>query len=415
MYGLDFELLVTFATVAILMGIFAIRAKVWPSASLFIKATPEAVFKLVDLVDGKNENWGQVKVTSQLVDTEKGIFKKTFTSTMANGALRSVDALFSIRERIANQKIVIARAGLAGKALHNELLSQAFLVTPESDGCRLKITYEWGPRPLIAQLIARADLWGGIFRIRGLAEKGHPVEWPYAVITIVMSLVTALLSVWAFALFLSWTWAFLLVFALFIHELGHLISYRMMGQPWGRMIFLPFLGAVAMPRFPFESQGQMVFAALMGPGFSLLLATGCLMGMYYLEHFNPALAFLGWITCILNIFNLLPAEPLDGGIALRSVLGRYMGRSANFGLMAVGIVIAGIGLITSKALLTAFGAVAIVLNIKRRTIDVGMAPLTFMQFVLTLLFYANILIFYVVLYYNAFDQAFHVLENSLKP
>ena len=68
----------------------------------------------------------------------------------------------------------------------------------------------------------------------------------------------------------GWPIALLLVAALLVHEFGHLFAYRLeIGQPWGRMVFLPFLGAIAVPRLGFATQGQIVFAAIMGPAFSV--------------------------------------------------------------------------------------------------------------------------------------------------
>jgi Zn-dependent protease len=411
---LSLEVIVAIVSSLLLMGLFALRTKVTPKASLLIRATPEAVFKLIDIADGKKEDWGQIQITTDLIDSAKGIYKKTYRSTMSNGTVRSVNALFSIRERFASQKLVVDRAGLEGRPTNNELLRQTFQVTPQPDGSRLHITYEWGPRPLIAHLFARADLWGGIFRLRGLAEKGVPVEWPYAAITAAMSLFTGFLSLWAFAIFIGWTWSAIVIFSLFIHEIGHLISYRIMGQPWGRIIFLPFLGALAMPRFSFESQGQMVFAALMGPGFSLLLAVACMLSLLVSGDINPYVAGLGWITCLLNIFNLLPAEPLDGGIALRTIFARYFGNSARYALMAVGIVIVGFGILTSKIMLIMFGGIAIFMNLKPRKIDSGLISLTRMQLVLSLLFYTNLVAFYVILYEGVFSAGFTMIENSIK-
>jgi Zn-dependent protease len=395
----------------ILMALFALRMKVLPRASLYINARPETVFKLIDLYDGKLEDWGRVKISSDLIDAGQGIFKKTYHTTLSSGVKKTVYALFSIRERKADERLEIVREGLVGKSLNNELLSQSFQITQEGQGCRLSVQYEWGPRPIIAQLVGRADLWGGIFRLRGLAERGVAMEWPYALITIGVSVVTGILSLVTFALLMGWTMSALLVFALFIHELGHLLAYRMMGQPWGRMIFLPFLGAIAMPRFPFDTQGQMVFAALMGPGFSILLALACAVQLFLGGEVSPIVASLGWVACLLNIFNLLPAEPLDGGIALRSVLGRYMGKAARFGLMGVGVLLVVIGFALTQILLVVFGVLAIVFNIRQRTIDAGLAPLMRTQVVLAFVCYVNMVAVYSTLM-QFYGPLLKQLQNS---
>jgi Zn-dependent protease len=366
-----------------LMALLGLRAKVWPKASVLIRATPEKVFDLIDLAHNKREDWGRTLTHTELVDAARGLFKKSYTTTLTNGSAKSFSALFSIRSRLKPANLVIQREGLEGRSLNNELLSQHYVITPDGENCRLTVTYEWGPRPLIAQLVARADLWGGAYRLKGLAETGHPVEWPYQLISAGVAVLTGALSLAAFSVVMGWRAAAMLTFALFIHELGHLLAYRLMGQPWGRMIFLPFLGAMAIPRLPFESQGQSVFAALMGPGFSIGLAILCASHILLGGDINRNLALLGLITTALNIFNLIPLEPLDGGVALRSVLTRYMGSAARFGLMAIGLMLAAVGFFLSQIILVIFGGIAILFNIRERKIDVGLTPLTRLQVVIT--------------------------------
>ncbi len=366
-----------------LMALLGLRTKVWPRASVFVKATPQAVFSLIDMSHGKREDWGRTQILTELNEPARGIFKKTYTTTLTTGAAKSFSALFSVRKREAPLHLEIQREGLEGQSLNNELLSQTYKVIPQEGGCKLVTIYEWGPRPLIAQLVARADLWGGAFRIKGLAETGKPVEWPYQLISAGVAVATGALSMAAFAVVLGWHAAAMLIFALFVHELGHLLAYRLMGQPWGRMIFLPFLGAIALPRLPFDSQGQSVFSALMGPGFSILLAILCASHILLGGEIDRNLALLGLITTALNIFNLIPVEPLDGGVALRSVLAKYMGKSARFGLMAVGLVLAAVGLLQSQILLVIFGGISVLFNLKDRTIDAGLIPLSRLQVVIT--------------------------------
>jgi Zn-dependent protease len=172
----------------------------------------------------------------------------------------------------------------------------------------------------------------------------------------------------------------------------------MMGQPWGRMIFLPFLGAIAMPRLPFESQGQTVFAALMGPGLSAILSIACAIWMLLVTPIVPFPIILGLVTVLLNIFNLLPVEPLDGGIALRSVLSKLLGKHARFGLMAVGAIIAATGLLIGQVLLVIFGGIAILANVKDRTIDAGLKPLSTLQVAISFVSYVTMVSAYVTMY-----------------
>jgi Zn-dependent protease/uncharacterized protein YndB with AHSA1/START domain len=382
----------------VLLALLGLRHRVTPKVNLFIRAPRQKVFDIIDLTDGKSDRWGSTTVNATLVDAAARIYRKTYTTTLTTGAQQKGEALFSIDERVPPQLLVLRREGLEGRPTTNELLVQQYTLEEEAGGTRLSMTYEWGSRPLLAQVLARADLWGGIFRIKGLAETGKPDEKPYLMISAGVALVTGLVSMGAFGLLLGWRAALMLVIALFVHEFGHLLAYRLMGQPWGRMIFLPFLGAVALPRLPFHSQGQSVFAALMGPGFSTILALLCLIPAMLGDEPNPYVALFGLIVVGLNIFNLLPAEPLDGGVALRSVLGRVMGSGARFGLMFVGLLIGGVGFLMHQFVLILFGGIAILANIRQRRIDVGLVPLSRLQIVITFFAYVSMTAAYMTLF-----------------
>jgi Zn-dependent protease len=389
----------------LLMAFLGLRAKVWPKACVFIKADAATIFNLLDMQDGKREDWGRTVVETTALDAQQNRFRKTYTTTLTTGTSKSFSALFSIRKRQPGVHLEIQREGLEGRSLNNELLSQTYHITPEADGARLRMIYEWGPRPFMAQMMARADLWGGIYRIKGLAETGVPNDRPFQIITAMIAIVTGAISMAAFAVMLDWWIAGLLIFALFFHEMGHLIAYRLMGQPWGRMIFLPFLGAIAVPRLAYDSQGQAVFAALMGPGFSIVLAIVCAGHLLLGGEINHTLAWLGLITTGLNIFNLLPVEPLDGGVALRSVLTRMMGAKARYGLIATGIAIIGAGYAMDQILIMVFGGIAILFNIKVRTIDAGLVPLSRLQILITFFGYVSLVTAYFTMLRYYYDVA----------
>jgi Zn-dependent protease len=369
------ELPITLALLALL----GLRSRIHPKTSIFIKATPAKVWALIDVFHGKTDNWGRVKVLTELFDEATQTYLMTYTTSMANGSSRPFQAKFRIAERVAEEKLVLKRVGLEGKSENNELLEISHKIAVENDGSRLSTSYLWGSRPLTAQLLARADLWGGAYRLKGMAETGVPNNRPFFWISLGVAFITGLISLGAFGLSLGLPIALVLVFALFVHEFGHLLAFRLMGQPWGRMIFLPFIGAIAVPRLPYQSQGQSVFAALMGPGFSAILAVACLLPYYWGWQDARFYAAVGEITAGLNLANMIPAEPLDGGIALRSVLTRIVGKYASYALMAVGLVIAIFGFAFNQIILVLFGALAVLANLKIRKIDSGLVPLSTLQ------------------------------------
>jgi Zn-dependent protease len=369
------ELPITLALLALL----GLRSRIQPKTSIYIKTAPAKIWALIDVFHGKTDNWGRVKILTELFDEATQTYLMTYTTSMTNGSSTPFQAKFRIAERVPEEKLVLKRVGLEGKSENNELLEIRHQIATEKDGARLSTSYLWGSRPLTAQLLARADLWGGAYRLKGLAETGVPNNKPFFWISLGVAFVTGLISLGAFGLSLGLPIALVLVFALFVHEFGHLLAFRLMGQPWGRMIFLPFIGAIAVPRLPYQSQGQSVFAALMGPGFSAILAVACLLPYYWGWQDAPFYAAVGEITAGLNLANMIPAEPLDGGIALRSVLTRIVGKYASYALLGIGLVIALFGFAFSQIILVLFGALAVLANLKIRKIDTGLVPLSTLQ------------------------------------
>jgi Zn-dependent protease len=378
----------------LLLALMGLRKTVTPRASIIVKAPIYRVFALLDPYDGKIQNWNRTRVTSELVDAASQTYRMTYATTLSTGSTQRSEALFRVSERREPHYLELRREGLEGKSHNNELLKITVDTAEEADGTRLKLVYYWGSRPFIAQILARADLWGGIYRLKGLAETGKPDETTHMLISLGVSIVTGFLTLVAFGAMTGWLVAGLLVAALFIHEFGHLLAYRLIGQPWGRLVFLPFLGAIAVPRLAYESQGQAVFSALMGPGLSAPIAFGIVFAITHGWIMSDWLIKLALVMTALNLFNLLPVEPLDGGVALRSVLANLMGRYARFGLMLIGAIIVGGGLYFQQVVLLVFGGISILANVRPRIIDLGLAPLSFLQVAISAFSYMAIVTAY---------------------
>jgi Zn-dependent protease len=120
-----------------------------------------------------------------------------------------------------------------------------------------------------------------------------------------------LVSVAAYALLWGWRFAVGFVVLLFVHEMGHALEAKRQGLPVSAPLFIPFLGAViAMKKMPHDVWREAQIA-IAGPivgslGAALTWAIGEAIGSELLV----ALAFTGFF---LNLFNLAPISPLDGG------------------------------------------------------------------------------------------------------
>ncbi|MBE0500825.1 MAG: site-2 protease family protein, partial [Desulfuromonadales bacterium] len=123
--------------------------------------------------------------------------------------------------------------------------------------------------------------------------------------------ITMLISIWAYAVFWGWPFAVGFVALLFIHEMGHVIALRMMGIKATAPMFIPFMGAViGMKQLPKNAFDEAVMA-YGGPLLGTIGAIGC-AGAGYLTG-NPFWFALAMTGFLLNLFNLLPISPLDGG------------------------------------------------------------------------------------------------------
>jgi Zn-dependent protease len=118
-------------------------------------------------------------------------------------------------------------------------------------------------------------------------------------------------SVAAYASIWGWKFALGFVLLIFVHEMGHVVVLRARGIKASWPVFLPFLGAfVSMQSVP-RSVYEEAESALAGP----VAGTIGALAVGYVAHldgsdFLRSLAFTG---LLLNLFNLLPALPLDGG------------------------------------------------------------------------------------------------------
>ena len=126
-----------------------------------------------------------------------------------------------------------------------------------------------------------------------------------------------LVSIGAYSLIWGWTFAAGLVVLLLVHEMGHALQLRREGLRTSPIVFLPFLGAViAMKDMPRDAAVE-ARVGLAGPVVGSLGAAACLVPFALTgDEYWQALAFVGFF---LNLFNLAPVTPLDGGRAMAAL------------------------------------------------------------------------------------------------
>ena len=335
---------------------------------------------------------------SALIDPATQTFRMRYVTTLSTGMEQVSTADFRVAEHNEPNRLVLDRAGLDGKSENNQLMRIEADLASEGSGTRCRLAYHWGPRPLIAQLLARADLLGTVYRLKNYAETGEAEGWSDTLITLAVAAATGLVTLVGFGLWFGLETAIILVAALLVHEFGHLLAFRLIGQPWGRMVFLPFLGALAVPRLAYDTQAQSVFSALMGPAFSLVIPGLATLALFNGAGSAPLLITVAMVSVALNLFNLLPVEPLDGGVALRSIFAGLFGDKARFGLLLVGAVILAVGIYIKQPLFLIFGGLSILANFKPRLIDHGLAPLSRLETAISIFSFVAIVSVYVTSY-----------------
>jgi Zn-dependent protease len=121
--------------------------------------------------------------------------------------------------------------------------------------------------------------------------------------------------------------AFLFFLSILLHEFGHALQARREGIEIDG-ITLWLFGGVARFRGSFRSPGSEFRVAIAGPLVSLVL--GVLFVAIALIGGIPSavdgvVSWLGYINFTLLVFNLIPAQPLDGGRVLHATLWRLRG------------------------------------------------------------------------------------------
>lgn len=143
-------------------------------------------------------------------------------------------------------------------------------------------------------------------------------KWVFLAPKLLLSGGSMFLSIWLYAQwFGGWKIGLVFVLMILVHELGHFITWRNFGVQASLPMFIPGFGAfVSAPAT--GTPGQNVAAALAGPAFGMAAAVVCWVygtagGEQLLApqaRFWTGCAYIGFF---INLFNLIPTPPFDGG------------------------------------------------------------------------------------------------------
>ena len=122
---------------------------------------------------------------------------------------------------------------------------------------------------------------------------------------------TMIVTVFVYAMFFGWPFAVGFVLLLLVHELGHAFVIKKKGLKAGAPLFIPLMGAVIMMKdqpVDAETEAEIAYG---GPAAGVLVS----LILYFLagEYNSEFLMALAYVGFFMNLFNLAPVSPLDGG------------------------------------------------------------------------------------------------------
>lgn len=147
----------------------------------------------------------------------------------------------------------------------------------------------------------------------GLASLGFKLLKSAKVVKVLFAGASVAAYSWLFSL----EFALALIGCLVFHEYGHIRAMKHFGMKTKGIYLIPFVGGLALSDERINTRWQDVYISIMGPTFGLILSVISL-GLYWITG-NLFFAGLASFNALLNLFNLLPILPLDGGHILKSI------------------------------------------------------------------------------------------------
>jgi Zn-dependent protease len=122
---------------------------------------------------------------------------------------------------------------------------------------------------------------------------------------------TMAISIVAYSFVFGWRYAIGFVLLILVHEMGHFLAARQRGLNVGVPTFIPFVGAwIALKEQPMNAETE-AYVGFAGP---LVGTAGALICYFLARHYDSSLLLaLSYSGFFLNLFNLIPLSPFDGG------------------------------------------------------------------------------------------------------
>jgi len=216
-----------------------------------------------------------------------------------------------------------------------ERVHQFLLQSEQGDvSCEIAVTVQWQPFLVRYRMLANEQPQGESERnaedmLKSTPAEAAPVRSKVGIAGMASLGFKLLKSAKAFKAILAvgslaaYSWLFSLpfamglIFCLVIHEYGHIRAMKYFGMKTKGIYLIPFFGGAAVNDSRLNTRWQQVVISIMGPTWGMLLSCIALVGWWATGA--TWLAALAGFNAILNLFNLLPIVPLDGGHILKSI------------------------------------------------------------------------------------------------
>jgi len=146
-------------------------------------------------------------------------------------------------------------------------------------------------------------------------QKTHKKSWVTNLLILAFSLlIFSQLGLFSFGL----NGLIMIIIVLFVHETGHLLGMRLFGYRNVQMFFIPFFGAAVSGQKRDVAAYKEAIVSLLGPMPGIII--GCALMFMFAATGREYYSRLAAMFLLINVFNLLPFFPLDGGRFLHTVL-----------------------------------------------------------------------------------------------
>jgi len=232
-----------------------------------------------------------------------------------------------------NNQLVSARSASADT--NDQILHEFELESDQGTvQCQLQLQLTWHPFSLNYQITANdQSVSSGSRSVDDLGQstpaQALPMRRQFSIMSL-LSLGLKLLksakavkvllvgaSVAAYSWLFSIQFALLIILCLVIHEYGHIRAMKYFGMKTKGIYLIPFVGGAAVGESNLNTRWQNVVISIMGPVFGAGLSILSLL-LYYVTGM-PIFAGVAGFNALLNLFNLLPILPLDGGHILKAI------------------------------------------------------------------------------------------------